>query len=153
MSTTDALSIVSIGLQTLNLPAAVREALAMLSSGISAAFADGPLAWGDIYLIAVTLYISVVVAEHWDDIINIFKQAYREIRSEITVAFNNITSDIDSELNVPSVASVRVNNKDVTINGVVYRCSVANSFIGCFDIQIKSCESYMWRFICETSNT
>ena len=132
MSTTDAMSIVSEGLVALNLPVAVREALTMLSSGITAALSDGPLIAGDIYLIAVTLYAAVVVAENWpaieslwEQVVDLFERAYNEICTEITEAFNYITSDIESEVSIPDALAVQVNDRDMRINGVLYACNVA----------------------------
>lgn len=128
----DAVQIINTGLTNLGLPAAVKEALTLLASGVSAALADGPIVAGDIYALAVAAYTAVTIAAHWDDImdlwidiVEIFEDAYSSIRDEVTDSMDSIETDIEDEYSLPDVLTVSVtaSNRTFRIGDTYYVCS------------------------------
>lgn len=129
-----AAEIVSSGLVNMGLPTQVQEALNLLSSGIVAALADGPLVAGDIYSLAVSLYTAVVIATYWDeimakwdDIVALFQSAYTSVRTAISSAMNIIEEDIADECSLPDTATVTVNqtSRTIRVEDRYYVCSTA----------------------------
>lgn len=134
---TDAVVLIQNGLTSMNVPVAVKEAMALFASGISAALADGPLPFGDIYAIAVAAYTAVVVAEHWDDIANLwddivelFQDVFDTISSEIADAMSSIEVDIEDEYSLPDTVTVAYASRTFTISGTRYVCTILAENMG-----------------------
>ena len=128
----DAIQIINTGLSNLALPTAVKEALTLLASGISAALADGPILAGDIYALAIAGYTAVIIAAHWDDIMNlwgdiveIFEDAYSSIRGEVTDSMESVEADIEDEYSLPDILTVSItaSNRTFRIGDRYYVCS------------------------------
>lgn len=128
-----AAAIIQDGLRNMNLPAQVQEALNMLSSGIVAALADGPLVAGDIYALAVSLYTAVVIAVYldeimalWDDIVALFKRAYATIETSVADSMAYVKDDIADEIALPDTAAVVINaqSRTVRVEDRYYVCSI-----------------------------
>lgn len=133
----DAVAVIQNGLSSMNIPADVKEALALFASGIAAALADGPLPFGDIYAIAVAAYTAVVVAafwdvmvNNWDDVVALFQNAFDTIRSEIAAAMSSIKGDIEDEYSLPDTVTVAFASRTFTISGTRYVCTIRAEEMG-----------------------
>lgn len=104
-----------------------------MASGLIAALGDGPLPIGDIYAIAISLYTAITLAdhldeinEHWEEIVELFKQALTGTSSTIPEAMDIIREDAINENELPDTIEVTVLSASRTIraNDEYYVCSI-----------------------------
>ena len=87
-------------LKALSLPTAVVVSLMAVGSGLVAAAADGPLVFGDAYLAVTAAGAAVVIGLNWaivspkfPEIVEAFKQCFKDSASVITDVFNKLKSE------------------------------------------------------------
>ena len=87
-------------LKALSLPTAVVVSLMAVGSGLVAAAADGPLVFGDAYLAVTAAGAAVVIGLNWaivspkfPEIVEAFKQYFKDSASVITDVFNKLKSE------------------------------------------------------------
>lgn len=124
----DPMSILNAELALISLPSAVVYSLKAMGAGMVAAIADGPLPIGDILLAAATASAAIVIAANWNavsskwaSIVSAFKKAFVASANNIISAFNQIRSDVNSEL--ATNPCVTISGKVITVNGVSYNCT------------------------------
>lgn len=91
-------------LNNLMLPTAVVTSLLLVGSGLVAATADGPLVFGDAYLIVVTAGAAVTLGIYWNvvapafpSIVSAFTQVFSDSVDVIVSLFNQLASDAEAE--------------------------------------------------------
>ena len=124
----DPLQTLTYELSLLGLPTAVTYSLKAMGAGMVAAIADGPLPVGDILLAAAAASAVAIIAVNWNSvapkwnkIVNAFKKAFSTSKTNITKAFQSISSDVKK--NIATSPSVTLSGKNITINGVRYNCT------------------------------
>lgn len=132
-SAMSAIDTINQGLNQMGLGSQVIQALTQLASGLIAALGDGPLPIGDIYAIAVGLYTAITLAdyldeinEHWDEIVELFKQSLTETSSTIPEALDIIREDAINEDELPDIIEITILSASRTIraNDEYYVCSI-----------------------------
>lgn len=91
LSLTGSLSNVNNQLINIGIPASLRYGILAEVAAIMAAIADGPLPWGDIAAIAVSIGVGFIIISNWDIIENkgaqigeILRNEYRKISIEVS---------------------------------------------------------------------
>lgn len=91
-------------LNNLMLPTAVVTALLLVGSGLVAATADGPLVFGDAYLVVVTAGAAVTLGIYWNvvapafpSIVSAFTQVFTDSIDVIVSLFDQLASDAEAE--------------------------------------------------------
>lgn len=121
------------GLNQMGLNNQVIQALNQLATAIIASLADGPLPIGDIYAISVGLYTAVVLATHWDEIVNswddivaLFQQSISQTSSTIGGSMDLIEEDTIKERELPDTLNVIVltSSKTIRVDDTYYVCSI-----------------------------
>ena len=99
-SVNDPLKQLERNLKALQLPTAVIVSLMAVGSGFVAAIADGPLVFGDAYLAVTAVGAATVLGLHWGvvspqfpNIVNAFKECFKDYASVVTDVFSKLKSE------------------------------------------------------------
>lgn len=125
-ATSDTLTYISNELAALGLSTNVIYYFESLASGMIAAVVDGVLPVGDILLAAAAIEFAIAIAQEWydvvdlwNDIVEVFKEAFTANRSNVNSAFSTLHDDVEEEV----AAIVIVRGRELTVNGVTYVCN------------------------------
>ncbi|MCR1952865.1 hypothetical protein NSA50_17835 [Clostridium sp. DSM 100503] len=97
---TSTLSELNNELILLGIPASLRYALVAEGAGITAALADGPIPFGDVAAIVISIGVGFVVASNWSiieekgtEILNVFNRLFGNISTQITYRIEYAVSE------------------------------------------------------------
>lgn len=114
------------GLAALSLPTPVSSSLKKVASSMAAAQIDGPLPVADILLFASAADLVYVLVENWyavaplfDDIVNVFTDAFSADKRNVSDAF----SSIEDDTYVQCSKEIDISGTRVVIRGARYDCN------------------------------